>query len=83
MATVEHLAGEIGEDGLRSGDVILNLYQEDEIIKAKTSLNSNQYIEADKAHMTHGTYIKIKGKLHPGNQPRNLTDVSLFELILP
>ncbi|MGX7690537.1 hypothetical protein ACWA1C_25455 [Flectobacillus roseus] len=83
IATVEHLAGEIGEDGLRSGDVILNLYQEDEITKAKTSLNSIQYIEADKAHMTPGTYIKIKGKLHPGNQPRNLTDVSLFELILP
>lgn len=83
MATVEHLAGEIGEDGNRSGDVILNLYQEDEIIKAKTSLDSTQYIQADRAHMTHGAYIKIKGKLHPGNQPRNLTDVSLFELILP
>ncbi|MDI9319565.1 MAG: hypothetical protein QM530_03730 [Phycisphaerales bacterium] len=83
MATVEHLAGEIGDDGLRSGEVILNLYQEDEIIKAKTGLNSVQYIEADKAHMTSGAYIKIKGKLHPGNQPRSLTDVSLFELILP
>lgn len=83
MATVEHLAGEIGEDGLRSGDVILNLYQEDEIIKAKTTLNSTQYIQADMAHMTFGAYIKIKGKLHPGNQPRNLTEVSLFELILP
>lgn len=83
MASVEHLAGEIGDDGLRSGDVILNLYQEDEIIKAKTSLNSLQYIDADKAHMTPGSFIKVKGKLHPGNQPRNLTDVSLFELILP
>ncbi len=83
MATVEHLAGEIDDDGLRSGEIILNLYQEDEIIKAKTTLNSGQYKEADRAHMTSGAYIKIKGKLHPGNQPRNLTDVALFELIMP
>ncbi len=83
MASVEHLAGEIGEDGLRSGEIILNLYQEDEIIKAKTALNSAQYIQADQAHMTTGSFIRIKGKLHPGNQPRNLTDVSLFELIMP
>ena len=83
MATVEHLAGEIDGDGLRSGEIILNLYQEDEIIKARTTLNSGQYKEADRAHMTSGAYIKIKGKLHPGNQPRNLTDVALFELILP
>ena len=83
MATVEHLAGEIDDDGLRSGEIILNLYQEDEIIKAKTTLNSGQYKEADRAHMTSGAYIKIKGKLHPGNQPRYLTDVALFELIMP
>jgi hypothetical protein len=83
MATVEHLAGEIDGDGLRSGEIILNLYQEDEIIKAKTTLNSGQYKEADRAHMTSGAYLKIKGKLHPGNQPRNLTDVALFELIMP
>jgi hypothetical protein len=83
MATVEHLAGEIDGDGLRSGEIILNLYQEDEIIKAKTTLNSGQYKEADRAHMTSGAFIKIKGKLHPGNQPRNLTDVALFELIMP
>lgn len=83
MATVEQLAGDFGDDGLRSGNVILNLYQEEEIIKAKTTLNSDHYNEAYKAHMTSGAYIKIKGKLHPGNQPRNLTDVTLFELILP
>lgn len=83
MASVEHLAGEIDDNNLRSGDVILNLYQEDEIIKAKTILDAKQYIKADQAHMTAGSYIRVKGKFHPGNQPRNLTDVSLFELIMP
>ncbi|PSL29863.1 hypothetical protein [Chitinophaga ginsengisoli] len=82
MASVEHLAGELGPDGRRAGDVILNLYQEDEIIKARASLTAEQYIQADKAHMTPGAYIKIKGKLNSGNQPRNLSDVIVFELIM-
>ncbi len=83
MASVERLDGELGNDGNRSGEVILNLLQEDEIIKAKTILSSAQYVEADEAHMTSGAFIRIKGKLNPGNQPRNLTDVTLFELIRP
>lgn len=84
MATVERLAGEIDNDGRRSGEVILNLYQgEDEIIRVKTQLDANRYVEADKAHMTSGAFLRIRGKLHQGNQPRNLTDISLFELLLP
>lgn len=83
MASVEHLAGEFGSDGRRSGDVILNLYQEDEIIKARANLTGEQYILAGQAHMTPGAYIKIKGKLNPGNQPRNLSDLAIFELIMP
>lgn len=83
MASVENLAGDIGPDGQRSGDVVLNLYQEDEIIKARASLNARQYLDADKAHMTPNAYIRLKGKLHPGNQPRYLSDISGFELLLP
>lgn len=83
MASVERLDGELGYDGKRSGEVIFNLYQEGEIIRAKTSLDINQYEQADKAHMTAGAYIKLKGKLHSGNQPRNFTSISVFELILP
>jgi hypothetical protein len=83
IATVEHLAGEIGQDGKRYGDVILNLYQEDEIIKARVTLNSEKYFLADEAHMNPGIYIKIKGKLHPGNQPRNISDLDIFELLRP
>lgn len=83
MATVENLGGEIGTDGLRSGDIVLNLYQEGEIIKAKTQLDAKQYIDANRAHMTTGAFIKVKGKLHPGNQPRHLSDVTTFDLILP
>ena len=82
-ATVEHLAGEIDENGERSGTLILNLMLDDEIINAKTELNAAQYRDADVAHMTKGAFISVKGQLHPGNKPRNLTDVSTFELIKP
>ncbi len=85
MATVEHLAGDMGDDGQRSGEVILNLYQaeEDDVVRARLSLDATQYLKADEAHMTAGAFIRVKGRLQPGNQPRNLTEVSLFELILP
>ncbi len=84
MATVEGLYGDIGDDGKRSGDVILNLYQaEEDIIRARITLDAQQYIVADQAHMTVGAYIKVKGKLLPGNQPRNLTEFSQFDVILP
>jgi hypothetical protein len=83
MASVEHLSGEIGPDGLRSGEVVLNLYQEAEVIKARITLNAEQYRQADRAHMTPGAYLRLKGRLHPGNQPRILAELSGFELILP
>ena len=81
LATVEHLAGDMGPDGRRSGEVILNLYPpEEEMIRARALLTADQYIEADKAHMTFGTYLKVIGKLQPGYQPRNLT-ISHFEVL--
>jgi hypothetical protein len=83
MASVEHLSGDIGADGRRAGEVILNLYKENEIIRARTNLTSAQYADADKSHMIQDSYIKIKGKLRPGNQPRMLADISVFELIMP
>jgi hypothetical protein len=82
VGSVERLDGEI-IDGQRAGEVILNLYREDEIIRAKVILDAEQYKLADAAHMAAGdsAYIHLRGKLHTGNQPRLLTDISYFELI--
>lgn len=82
VATVEHLAGDIGPDGRRAGEVVLNLYKEAEIVRARVNLTPDNYAIADASHMRANSYIKVKGKLRPGNQPRSLTEVSLFELIL-
>lgn len=83
IGTVERLDGGMGDDGRRSGDVILSLLlSEGESIKAKAVLNQDAYAKADRAHMTDGVYVRVSGRLHPGRQPRSLTDVTVFELLV-
>lgn len=82
VGTVERLDGEMGLDGRRSGEVILSLLlPEGEQLRARTNLNADDYSKADQAHMSEGTYVKVAGRLHPGRQPRQLSDLRSFELI--
>lgn len=82
-ATVERLDGEMGSDGRRAGEVILSLFtSESEIVRVRANLNAEQYAQADEAHMTEGAFVKVAGKLHPGRQPRQLSDIKSFELML-
>ncbi len=84
IGTVERLCGEMGEDGRRSGEVILALLlQEGESIRARVALSADDYAKADKAHMTEGAYVQVAGKLQQGRQPRQMSEISRFELILP
>lgn len=82
IGTVERLDGDMGGDGLRSGEVILSLLlPEGEQVRARTNLDAEQYRKADQAHMREGAYVKVAGRLHPGRQPRQLSDLSSFEII--
>lgn len=82
IGTVERLDGEMGMDGRRSGEVILSLLlPEGEQVRVRTSLDTESYAKADKAHMTEGTYVKVAGRLHPGRQPRQLNELRSFEII--
>lgn len=83
-ATVERLDGEMGDDGKRSGEVILRLLTPDgdELVRARANLTTDQYELADKAHMTDRAFVKVAGKLHPGRQPRQLSNIKSFELML-
>ncbi|PIZ49252.1 MAG: hypothetical protein COY42_04415, partial [Armatimonadetes bacterium CG_4_10_14_0_8_um_filter_66_14] len=84
VGTVERLDGEMQPDGRRAGEVVLALLLPDaETVRARTSLSADQYADADKAHMTDNAYVKVKGRLHPGRQPRSLTDVATFEPLWP
>jgi hypothetical protein len=83
IGTVERLDGEMGDDGRRSGEVILSLLlPEGETVKARTNLSADQYFSADQAHMADSSYVKVTGKLHPGRQPRQLSDLRSFDLIV-
>jgi hypothetical protein len=80
--TVEQLNGEMGQDGRRSGEVILSLLSPDgEQLRARANLNADQYEQADKAHMSDKAFVMVAGKLHPGRQPRQLTGIEIFELM--
>lgn len=83
IGTVERLDGEIGSDGRRSGVVVLALLlpDEGETIRVRTVLNVDQYYVADRAHMTNGAYILVTGRIWPGRQPRQLTEITRFELL--
>ena len=82
IGTVERLDGEMGENGKRSGEVVLSLFtSEGEQLRSRATLAVEQYALADKAHMTDGEYVVVAGKLHPGRQPRLLSDIRSFELM--
>lgn len=81
--TVERLDGEMGLDGKRSGEVILSILTPDgEQVRVRANLDAQQYEKADRAHMTEGAYVKVVGKLHPGRQPRQLSDIASFDLMI-
>lgn len=83
VGTVERLDGQIGQDGRRSGEVILALFQSDETsaVRARADLNADQYILADEAHMSGDTFVRVKGKLSPGRQPRRLEVIEFSKVI--
>jgi hypothetical protein len=83
IGTVESLNGDLGEDGRRAGEVVLFLLIENVTVRARATLSAEQYALADTAHMTDRAYVQVSGRLHPGKQPRALTDVRDFDILLP
>ncbi|MEH7909153.1 hypothetical protein V7798_17460 [Rhizobium laguerreae] len=82
VGTVERLEGEMGTDGRRSGPVVLALLlPEGETVRARTVLDADSYLKADKAHMSAGAYVRVTGVLKQGRQPRLLTETTSFELL--
>lgn len=84
IGTVEELSGDMGEDGRRSGEVVLALLLREGVsVRAKVILSADDYLKALQAHQTEGAYIQISGKLHQGRQPRQMGEIAEFELITP
>jgi hypothetical protein len=82
IGTVEHLNGEFDFEGNRAGEIVVALLlREGEIIKARVVLDQEQYARAVIAHLDDRALVRIAGRLHPGRQPRTITDVTSFILI--
>jgi hypothetical protein len=80
IATVETLDGSIGEDGKRSGPVVLSILYENEIIKARVNLNSDAYAVAVEAHKKGGSYVEINGLLKRNKRSNTIEDIKSFKL---
>lgn len=80
IATVETLDGSIGEDGKRSGPVVLSILYENEIIKARVNLNSNDYAVAVEAHKRGGSYVEINGLLKRNKRSNTIEEIKSFKL---
>jgi len=83
IGTVETLNGDVGEDGRRCGEVVLSLLipDEDELIKARTSLNSTDYEKAVSAHEKGRSYVKIRGQLTRGVRISRIDNPEGFTLV--
>lgn len=83
IGIVDELKGDLGPDEQREGDVILDLLdlESGESVKARANLGVVDHRCAHQAYGQGKTYVKITGLLHPGNQPRKLTDVTEFTMV--
>lgn len=81
FGTVESLNGSEGEDNRRSGEVVLGLIIDGEIVNARVNLNADLYDVAYRAHGLGGGLIKVKARLLPGKRIRTLNEVESFDLV--
>jgi len=80
IATVETLDGSIGEDGRRSGPVVLSILYENEIIKARVNLTSDFYAVAVEAHKRAGSYVEINGLIKRNKRSNTIEEIKSFKI---
>lgn len=83
IGTVETLNGDVGDDGKRSGEVTLALLlpDEDEIIRARTMLSSDDYEKAVTAHEQGIGYVQLSGRLRRGVRISRIENPKDFKLL--
>ncbi len=82
VGTVERMEGVMNPDGKRAGAVVVALLlPEGEIVRARVELSAQDYLKANAAHIRHGSYVRLTGRLRQGRQPRQLVKLEKFELL--
>ncbi len=80
IGKISTLSGSENEQGTIEGDVILSLFVDEDIKKAKALLPSKFYSEACDAHKK-GNYVKVSGLLREKPRMSLLENICLFEVI--
>ncbi|HLX61941.1 MAG TPA: hypothetical protein VKX17_11730 [Planctomycetota bacterium] len=80
VGTVETLNGALGDNNQRSGEVVLQLLYEEDLISVRCDLDAIQYRDADKAHMTGGVVV-VRGILHRGGRIHRIQPVETFTVV--
>lgn len=78
IAYVDELRGTEADDGTREGEVILTLFDDDELVRARASLSREQYRVAYEAHNPTRPLV-VTGQLHRGPRVSRLLQVTSVE----
>ncbi len=82
IGTVEELAGAVGADGRRSGEVVFSLLKKDgEELRARATLDSTQYSIAMRAHARGDAYIVLRGVIHQRRRISRIEPLNLVTLL--
>jgi hypothetical protein len=80
VACVEELLGTDSGEGVREGEVVLSLFDEDQVIRARATLKAEDYKIAYEAHNPTRPLVVV-GQLHRGPRVSRLSSVSKVELL--
>ncbi len=82
VAFVDELKGTEDETGTREGEVVFTLFDDDELVRAKASLNFQQYQVAYEAHNPSRPLI-VFGQLSRGPRVSRLSQIAELRLAYP
>jgi len=75
IAFVDELKGTESDSGARDGEVVFTIFDDDQLIRAKASLNREQYQQAYEAHNPTRPLV-VKGHLNRGPRVSRLTQIT-------
>jgi hypothetical protein len=75
LAYVDELKGSENDLGLREGEVLFTIFDDDQVIRARASLTTEQYQVAYKFHNP-ARPLAVKGQLHRGPRMSRLTQIT-------
>jgi hypothetical protein len=80
VGTVIELSGIPNPMGTLEGDVVLQIQSDDQLVKARITLDPESYRAAGKAHFEQ-RYVSVRGQLHRGRRTNSIRNPSQFTML--